>query len=52
MKVSKLIEELQKLDGNAEVYVSGDGIHYELVVDIEVDDEDDVLISGFPQGEF
>ena len=47
MKVSRLIEQLQMLDGEKEVWVSGNGIDYSIVDYIEKDDgEGNVLILG------
>lgn len=46
MKVNKLIEKLQKLDGDLDVWVSSDGINYEIADEVDVDSEDDVIILG------
>lgn len=53
MKVSKLIEELQKVDGKREVWVSSNGMDYSLVDYVESDDgEGNVLIMGEIEREF
>lgn len=52
MKVHKLIETLQKLDGELDVWVSGDGINYGVADDVAVDDVGDVVILGDSQREY
>lgn len=46
MKVHKLIEKLQRLNGDLDVWVSSDGINYEIADEVDVDSEDDVIILG------
>lgn len=46
MKVHKLIEKLQMVDGELEAWVSSNGIDYAVVDEIEKDGEGALLILG------
>lgn len=46
MKVSKLVERLQKEDGDLEVWVSSDGIDYAIVDEVSEDGEGALIILG------
>lgn len=46
MKVKELIKQLEKINEELDVWISSDGISFEIADYVEVDDENDVLISA------